>query len=211
MVISVLIVLLAIFAGGAYFYQVQKAKKMQFLANKNFSLFVRSHSPRMGDSDAKVFMVEFLDPECEACRMIYPYVKELMKIYKGKVQLVVRYAPFHGNSEFAVRILEAARKQGKYWETMEIMFKHQPEWGNHHHPNPELIWDLLPQVGVDAEQVKKDMNDPAIDNILKQDVEDLQALEVRRTPSFFVNGKPLEKFGPEYLRALIDSAIEEVE
>ena len=63
----------------------------------------------MGPDDAKVVLVEFLDPECEACRAFHPFVKQLMADYSGKIKLVVRYAPFHGSSKYVVRVLEAAR------------------------------------------------------------------------------------------------------
>ena len=37
--------------------------------------------------------------------------------------------------------------------------------------------------------------------------EDAKALKVRATPTFFVNGKKLEQFGPDPLRALIRSEL----
>ena len=95
--------------------------------------------------------MEFLDPECESCRELYPYVKQIMAKHKDRVRLVIRYAPFHPNSEFAIRILESLRLQGKYWEGLELLFEHQPEWGSHHNPKPELIWGLLPELGVDVD------------------------------------------------------------
>ena len=205
-VFSTLFLLIA-FAGGAYLYKKSEKERLTFLAHKDFSVFVPEHAPRMGDKNAKIYLIEFLDPECESCRMMYPYVKDMMSAYQGKIQLVIRYAPFHGNSKFAVKILEASRKQGKYWETLEIMFRYQPQWGDHHHPRPELLWTLLPQVGLDVEQIKKDMNDPAIEALIEHDIRDLQTLEVRRTPSFFVDGLPLERFGPQHLRDLIDSVL----
>ena len=210
LVVLTVLVLLAAFAGGSYFYNAQKTQEMKFLADKNFSLFVRDHSPRMGDEKAQIYLIEFLDPECEACRAIYPYVKEIMRAYAGKVQLVVRYAPFHGNSKFAVQILEAARKQGKYWEALHLFFERQPEWGDHHNPQPELLWEFLPSIGVDIAKIKKDMNDPAIAKIIDQDIQDLQVLGVQRTPTFFVNGRPLMKFGPQHLRDLIDLVLSEI-
>lgn len=200
--------LIAAFAAATHFYRADQTQKMKFLADKNFEHFVRDYSPRMGAEKPKVYLVEFLDPECEACRMIAPYVKDLMKDYKDRVQLVIRYAPFHSNSQFAVKILEAARKQGKYWETLDLIFEKQPQWGDHHNPQPDLIWTFLPQIkDLDVEQIKKDMNDPLILSIIEKDMEDLHFLGVRRTPSFFANGKPLQKFGPQPLRDLIEQEL----
>jgi protein-disulfide isomerase len=186
------ILIAAAFWGGRFFY---KAKESQAIAQQEASAFVRPHSPRMGNPDAKVTIVEFLDPECESCRAVYPGVKEILKAHEGKVQLVVRYAPFHHNSVFAIKILHAALKQNKYWETLTVLFESQPEWGSHHHPQPEKIWEFLPAAGVDVERIRQEMNDPTTFDLIEMDKADGTKLGVRGTPTFFVNGKPLEEFG----------------
>src|SRR5690606_22881454 len=76
---------------------------------------IRPHSVTFGPSDAKVTLVEFLDPECESCRAFFPFVKQLLDEYKNDLRLVIRYAPFHPNATQAIKIMEAARKQDKYW------------------------------------------------------------------------------------------------
>jgi protein-disulfide isomerase len=62
--------------------------------------------------------------------------------------------------------------------------------------------------GLDIEQIKKDMTDPEIAKLLEQDIADSKTLNVRKTPGFFVNGKPLQKFGYEQLKELVHSEIE---
>lgn len=208
-----LVVLAVVFMIGAFFvainlYQKDQTERLDFIAKENFKMFVPDYAPRLGPSSAKVYLVEFLDPECESCREFYPYVKMLLQETEGKVQLVVRYAPFHGNSKFVIKILEAAREQGKYWETLEVLFRHQPEWGSHHHPKPELIWNYLPQAGVDVEKIRSDMNDPEIEKMIANEMRDGAALGVRGTPTFFVNGRPLEVFGYGPLRALLHEALQ---
>ncbi|POB14770.1 disulfide bond formation protein DsbA [Halobacteriovorax sp. DA5] len=157
----------------------------------------------MGPDNAKVVLVEFLDPECESCRAFSPYVKEIMNKYEGKVKLVVRYAAFHKNSAYAISILEAARKQGKYWETLDLLFKSQPAWGNHHNPRPDLIWNYLTTLDLDIDKIKSDMHDPKFMEWIRQDAEDGKALGVRGTPTFFINGKPLERFSYQQLELQI--------
>ena len=92
----------------------------------------------------------------------------MLNDFEGQIQLVVRYAPFHPNSQFAIKILEAARKQGKYWEALETLLRFQPQWGSHHDPKPELIWNYLPEAGVDVEKIRVDMNDPEIEKMIKK-------------------------------------------
>ena len=89
------------------------------------------------------------------------------------------------------------------------MYKTQSEWASHHNPQPDLIWKFLPYAGLDLEKIRKDMNDPEIEKLVKQDLADAKALDVRKTPGFFVNGKPLPSFGYKQLQELVESEIKE--
>jgi len=203
------IFLILMFVLGVYIYKNQQTKKYGFMARENASTFVREHSLTLGSDDAKVYLVEFSDPACETCSAFHPFVKKLMAVNPGKIKLVVRHAPFHDGADYFVKILEAARKQGKYWETLDVMYKTQRYWANHHNPQPKLIWKFLPSAGLDLEKIKKDMNDPEIAKLIQQDVADAKTLNVRKTPGFFVNGKPLPSFGYRQLQALVESEINE--
>ena len=121
--------------------------------------------------------------------------------------LVIRYAPFHDGADYFVKILEAAKKQGKYWETLDVMYKTQRYWASHHNPRPQLIWRYLPRAGLDLQKIRKDMTDPEIVKIINQDLADAKTLNVRKTPGFFVNGQPLSSFGYRQLKNLVDSEI----
>jgi protein-disulfide isomerase len=77
------------------------------------------HSPSTGPANAKVHIVEFLDPACETCAIFFPMVKQWMAEVPDDIRLSVRHVAFHSGAEHAVKILEASRKQGKYWETLE--------------------------------------------------------------------------------------------
>ena len=185
----------------------RRAEKLGFMAQENASTFVRPHSPVLGPEDAKVFIVEFTDPACETCAVFSPILKRFMATYPGKIRLVVRYAPFHEGSSGAVRVLEAARMQGKFWETLDLLYRNQNVWTQHHQVLPDRISQLLPQVGVDLGRLQTDMNDPRVTAVIEQDLADANALGVRKTPGFFVNGKPLEPFGAEPLAALIEAEV----
>ncbi len=201
------LVLVLIFVFGSSYYKGQQAEKFGFMAKENASTFVREHSQTLGSDDAKVYIVEFMDPACETCAAFSPFVKQVMDANPGKIKLVLRYAPFHDGADYFVKMLEAAKKQGKYWETLDIMFKSQPYWASHHNPQPQQIWQFLPNAGLDVEQLKKDMTDPAIVKIIEQDIADAKTLNVHKTPGFFINGKPLQTFGYQQLQQLIESEI----
>jgi protein-disulfide isomerase len=166
-----------------------------------------SDSPTLGPSMARVTVVEFLDPECESCAAMYPIVKRLLKEYEGRIRLVVRYMPFHGNSTYAASALEAAREQGKYWEALSVLFEKQSEWASHHDPKPELIPKLLQSVGLDMASFKRDAKKAEYVSKIERDKQDGMAVGVTGTPTFFVNGRMLLELGYEPLKSLIDEEL----
>ena len=209
MVLISIVFLILLFVLGINLYKSQQIRKYGFMARENASTFVREHSQTLGSDDAKVYLVEFSDPACETCSAFHPFVKKLMAANPGKIKLVVRYAPFHDGADYFVKILEAARKQGKYWETLEVMYQTQRYWASHSNPQPKLIWKFLPRAGLDLVKIRNDMNDPEIAKLIQQDIADAKALNVRKTPGFFVNGKPLASFGYKQLKDLVESEISE--
>lgn len=202
------LVLIAFFIALSLYYKNQQVQMYSFIAQNNFSAFVRDHSQVVGEKDAKVFLIEFMDPACETCAAFFPLVKKMIAAYPGKIKHVIRYAPFHDGADYFVKILEAAKNQGKYWETLQVMFESQSFWASHHNPQPDKIWEFLPRAGLDLAQIKQDMIDPEIEKIIAQDRADANTLNVRKTPGFFVNGRPLVTFGAEQLHQLIKTEVE---
>lgn len=173
------------------------------------SALVRFHSPVFGDPGAKVHIVEFFDPACETCRAFYPFVKSLMDRNPGRIRLSLRYTPFHKGSDQVVRLLEAARRQGKYRETLETILAAQPQWTINHVARPDLALQAVEGVGLQMAKLKADMESPDIGKLIAQDMQDAVSLNVTKTPEFFVNGKPLPRFGFDELQALVDDALRE--
>jgi protein-disulfide isomerase len=203
------IVLVAVmFAMGMFAFQGKKAEESTALASKNAANLVQFYSPTTGAADAKVTLVEFFDPSCEACRAFYPLVKSILEENKGKLKLVLRYAAFHKDSDIVVKMLEATKTQNLYWQSLEAVLLSQPEWADHGAPQIDKIWPHLKTVGVDIEKAKADMKSPAIENVLKQDTADVAAFQVQKTPTFYVNGKPLLNFSEDALRALVKQEID---
>jgi protein-disulfide isomerase len=205
--IAALVALLALFAGAALFYAVQQDKAADQHAAANSAALVRMHAPTLGPAGAPVTIVEFLDPACETCAAFYPLVKQLMAAHPDKVRLVLRYAPFHSNSDKVVAVLEAARRQGRFWPALEALLATQSDWSPHHTPQPARVWKHLEGVGLDMERMAFDITAPEIAQLIAQDLADAQTLGVAKTPTFFVNGRPLPSFGYEQLRRLVDEAV----
>jgi len=205
-VVSAIVLLLA-FVAGMLVYTSHKEKAANQLAETNRASLVRMHSPTLGRSDAPVVIVEFLDPACDTCRAFYPMVKQMMAANPDRIRLVLRYAPFHTGSDKVVAVLEAARRQGKFWAALEALLANQSDWVQNHTANVERVWKHLGGIGLNMEQMAFDITAPEIASMIAQDLADARTLDVTKTPEFFVNGRPLPSFGFEQLKELVDRAL----
>lgn len=205
--LGVTLLTLILFAGAAYLWTQQLADLGNGQAYDQ-SLLERDYSPSLGPDNAKVTIVEFFDPACEACRAFYPFVKKIMAEHTGDVRVVLRYTTFHKGSDDVVRILEAARLQNLFKPVLETVLRTQPEWADHGKPNIAFVWDAVEKVGLDIEQAKQDIQSDSIAKVLEQDAADVRTVGVLKTPTFFVNGKGLPTFGGQQLYDLVLSELQ---
>jgi protein-disulfide isomerase len=170
----------------------------------NQPLLVRSDSISKGPANAPVTIVEFLDPECEACRAAHPQIEQLLKQYDGKVRMVARYFLGHSNSTLAIAATEAAGEQGKYWEMQTLLFSRQSEWGEKRTPQTDLFLSYAQSLGLDIEKFKAGLQNPAYSQKATRDMEDARTLGVQGTPTFYVNGERVYGADMVSIRTLID-------
>lgn len=192
---------------GANFYRAQQAEEREAIAASSTDAINRDNLPSYGNAAARVTITEFLDPGCEACRAFHPIVKQIVNSSFGQVRVQVRYAAFHEGSDQAVRILEAARAQDKFWPVLEQFYETQQAWAAHGAARADMLWQIAGGAGLDVEAARPLADSPEVDAILARESADIETLQVRQTPTFFVNGKPLEDFGVDQLRALVDEQL----
>ena len=173
------------------------------------SALIRPYSPILGPENAPVTIVEFFDPACEACRAMHPTLTEIRKQYPDEVRIIMRYAAFHGGaSDVAVRILETARLQGLFEPVLEALLKTQPQWASHSGAELDIAWEAAKTAGLDIDKARQEMNSADINNVLTQDAADIKTVNVRQTPTFFVDGLPLLSFGAKQLKEMVRKHVE---
>ena len=209
LILSVLALGAAGFGGATWFAnRPGPVAEAEPVAPELAEAMIRPYSPILGPADAPVTIVEFFDPACEACRAFHPIVKDIMAEHGEAVRVVIRYTPFHGAaSEEAIRVLEAARMQDVYVPVLEAVLREQPRWASHGAPAPGLILQVAATAGLDAEAARTQMLAPGVVAILNQDRADVETVGIRQTPTFFVNGKPLDPFEEAELRRLVAAEV----
>jgi|TARA_R110002020_G_scaffold473706_1_gene703363 protein-disulfide isomerase len=200
---------LAVFGGGVFFLTRRNQQvDTEAVAAVDPSLLVRSYSPSFGPDEAPVTLVEFFDPSCEACRAFHPVVQKIRKQFPTQVRIVMRYTVFHEGSDEAVRILETARMQDKFEPVLDAILEQQPRWALHDGPRMDIAWQIAETAGLDLEKAKSDKQFPGITGVLNQDMADVNALGIRQTPTFFLNGRQMSEISIDGLIADVRSAVE---
>ena len=165
---------------------------------------------KKGNKDAPVTLVEYLDFECESCGAYYPVIKRLSEEFGNEVRFVIRYFPLlgHKNSMTSALAVEAAGRQGKYWEMHNIVFENQRDWGEKQASDPKIFENYARQIGLDMNQYGKDVTSQELKDRIERDRKSGQRLNLQGTPSFFLNGEKIENpRGYEDFKALIESAV----
>lgn len=165
-------------------------------------------APAKAESKAEtvVEILEFSDFQCPFCSKVGPTLTELKATYGDKVHVEFLHQPltFHKQARPAAIAAEAARKQGKFWEMHDELFANQQNLREADFEKYAL------KVGLDMEQFKKDVADPAVTGIVDRHQAIATAVGANGTPTFFVNGKPLRGAVPAAeFKKLIDEELAE--
>ena len=209
LILSALALGAAGFGGAAWYVNRPKpASERAVVAPELAEALMRPYSPVLGPAEAPVTIVEFFDPACEACRAFHPVVKEIMDKNPETVRVVIRYTPFHGPiSETAVKLLEAARMQDKFEPVLNALMAYQNVWAAHGEFDQQKLGKIAAGAGLDLELAIEQMKSPDVVAIFNQDKADVETMGVRQTPTFYINGKPLDPFGMDELRQQVAAEV----
>ena len=171
--------------------RVPDANEMEALiAERSDEIFNDPASPVGGNPQGDVTLVEFFDYNCPYCRAALPIVKEGIEADPG-LKFVYKEFPILGpGSEFAARAALASERQGNYEAFHEAMMTYSGAIDEY------STLEIAKEVGLDLEQLKQDMEDPAISAAIERNLELAQELRIGGTPGFVV--------GDEIIRGLVD-------
>jgi protein-disulfide isomerase len=191
-------------------FKSKEVKKEVADVNQTAVLEIKANDWSVGPVDAKVTLVEYLDFECEACGAYYPLTTQLKEEYKDSMRFVVRYFPLpgHKNSKPSAYAVEAAGKQGKFWEMYNILFINQKNWGEGQVADQNIFEKYAVEIGLDIEQWKKDVASPEVAKRVEDSYKEAVSLGLQGTPSFFLNGKKITNpQGYDAFKKLIEAGL----
>lgn len=168
------------------------------------------------DNDSKVILIEYGDYQCPGCGSFNPTIEKIAEEYKDKIKYIFRnyLLSYHANSKAAAAAAESAGLQGKYWQAHKKIYTAQSEWEYlDSNERTEYFINLAKDLGLDTTKFANDMASTAISDKIAYDVSLATKSKLSSTPSFYLNGSPIDSntWGDEdKLRALLDSKIEEL-
>ena len=155
-------------------------------------------SPVIGNPNGNVTIVEFTDYQCPYCKAAEPRLQALLK-EDPNVRLVVKEFPIlTKESVTASRAALAAVKQGKYTAFHQAMMEHKGQI------TVENVFEYAKKVGLNVDQLKKDMNAPEIADQIIENLKLARAMKISVVPGLVVDTKVLSGVSNKTSTAKID-------
>jgi protein-disulfide isomerase len=167
-------------------------------------------SPSKGPDDADIVIVEFGDFECPHCQKLWNSVEEYTRTTDRKVKLHFANFPLndacnpmatdlHPHACAAAVAGVCAQRQDRFWEYGQLLFDNQKAL------DTDDLVQYAKDVDMDIAAFQSCLDDPDAMTQVKYDIGQAMKLDVRATPTFFVNGYPVTgAFPVPILSAIID-------
>ncbi|MDN3588650.1 thioredoxin domain-containing protein [Pedobacter aquatilis] len=140
----------------------------------------------LGSDNPVLHIIGYGDFQCRLSRSGSRLIRLLPKKYDRWCAFTFRNYPCTQKNRYAFDAacaVEAAGKQGRYWEMHDAVFNDQALAGD------DLFLDLAKSLGLDQRQFVQDSISNKVHNKIHLDLRSGHLDGVSRTPSFLINGK----------------------
>lgn len=155
--------------------------------------------PYIGAENASVTIAYFGDYNCSSCRLfeqrVFPELRnELLE--EEDVRFVKKnFAVINHQSPQLARASQSVWDQVKesdpelFWDWHQHIYQNQGAYGSNWATNEQIIGLTRDVEGVDAEQVREDLNSGTYNSEIRKDQREGESLGVRGTPTFIIYGE----------------------
>ncbi|TPV94040.1 MAG: hypothetical protein B7733_17310 [Myxococcales bacterium FL481] len=150
-------------------------------------------SPQRGPATAKLTLVVFADFRCPYCARGHETIARLVARYGDELRVVYKHSlpPGRELAISAARASLAAAAQGEFWPFHDALYALEARFGE-----PDLS-AVAQRVQLDLERFTRDHRSGTFDARIAADQSLAERLGVTGTPTYFVNGRPIEGAQPE--------------
>ncbi|MCB0405255.1 MAG: thioredoxin domain-containing protein [Bdellovibrionales bacterium] len=162
---------------------------------------ISTQDASLGSPEAAIKIVEFSDFECPHCRKAAFTLHTALKPLANQVQFVFKHYPLdsdcnpevqyqlHPKACKLAKLAECARRKDRFWQFHDKLFlelageKGLPAW--------EKIVSALSDI-LSASEVESCLANPSVLKAIKDNVAEGRKVDVKGTPSVYVNGRLVE-------------------
>ncbi|MFP4474152.1 MAG: thioredoxin domain-containing protein [Desulfatibacillaceae bacterium] len=179
-----------------YVDNLRKLHEVEILLDPPEAPMVRvpvANNPSTGPEDAAVFVVEFSDYLCPACRKAHQVARSAKETFGDQIRWIYKDFPLedlHPGARKLARAAHCAGDQGAFWEFQDRMFATDRTGDDH-------LVQVAADLGLDGDEFRKCLESGQHGQRVEQDIEDGTDAGVTATPTFFVNGRLLKGALPE--------------
>ena len=201
----------------SYMDEQQNQEAMKFIAVEGYNsaeiISANQHNGYIadhviGNQKSKVIMAIYYDYQCPYSAEFHSAINDVIDEYQDRVVFVQRHFPlsFHLNARAAARAVEAASKQGYYWQMSNAVLEKQSKWSGKSATTVDTALEkIFQQVapGGDIEQYRKDRDSDDVLAKINFDMSIGSLIDGNdHTPGFFINGHEVDLDGVQSVEDL---------
>jgi protein-disulfide isomerase len=172
----------------------------------NIAKFNLTNAPVLGDPKATITIVEYSDFECPVCRSLHDALRGLLPKYP-QVKVVFKDFPLEALHPWARTAAIAGRcayqqDPKAFWKLYDLIYDNQDvisasnAW--------DKMLDYAGRSGLNVDTFKSCMSSPQASGEVDASLSNGKELDVRSTPTLFVNGRRINGADPHVLQQYID-------
>lgn len=172
-----------------------RSKPPQSTSAQGFEVLLKDARHVRGKPDAPLTIIEFADFQCMACRRAYARIASRLGA-TIPARFVFRHLPLtglHPRALPAALAVEAAARQGKFWEMYDALFvtkhledKERAEAEVAAALSDPALEETAERIGLDMARFRRDWKDPALQDLVDADAALAGANGVVETPTFVI-------------------------
>ena len=172
----------------------------------NIAKFNLTNAPVLGDPKATITIVEYSDFECPVCRSLHDVLRGLLPKYP-QVKVVFKDFPLEALHPWARTAAIAGRcayqqDPKAFWKLYDLIYDNQEVI------SASNAWDKMLEYagrsGLNVDTFKSCMSSPQASGEVDASLNNGKELDVRSTPTVFVNGRRINGADPHVLQQYID-------
>lgn len=141
------------------------------------------------DESSVLVVTNFSNLSCYHSAAIYPIIKNIVAKYPNKVRFVFRDYPDQSSIMLSVGA-RCAGEQSKYWEMYELMTQLQEDLSLVVDENEQknILIEMASFLELNINKYNSCLEEKRYLERIKKDYEDGEALDIKGTPTWFING-----------------------